>query len=401
VTTLASRAKYATELLAAVGAKKIPSTDIPAEIVRQLRNLNDERVNKQIAAVWGLVRETPADRKRLIAEWSRKMNPDVLAKADLGAGRAVFNKVCAQCHTLYGIGAKVGPEITGANRSDLAYLLENMFDPSAVIPKEYAATKFDLLDGRVITGILKEENANTLTVVTANETLTIAVKDVDKRTPSELSMMPDDLTKQATEPQIRNLIAYLKHTQQVPTLANAENVKDFFNGKDLTGWDGDKDVWSVENGEIVGKTAKGLKNNTFLKSTMDVTDFKLSLKVKLTPNEANSGIQFRSVPIEGGEMRGAQADIGKGWWGKLYEESARGLLVKDGGEKHVKENDWNEYVIEAYQGNVRISINGNICCDYFNDDKLARRGLIAFQVHSGGPTEVRFKDIKLEVIEKK
>jgi Domain of Unknown Function (DUF1080) len=107
------------------------------------------------------------------------------------------------------------------------------------------------------------------------------------------------------------------------------------------------------------------------------------------------------VPIEGGEMRGAQADIGKGWWGKLYEESARGLLVKDGGEKHVKENDWNEYVIEAYQGNVRISINGNICCDYFNDDKLARRGLIAFQVHSGGPTEVRFKDLKLEVIEKK
>ncbi|MEO2091400.1 MAG: family 16 glycoside hydrolase, partial [Gemmataceae bacterium] len=272
---------------------------------------------------------------------------------------------------------------------------------SAVIPKEYAATKIDLADGRVVTGIIKEENAATLTVVTANETLTIPVKDVDKRTPSELSMMPDDLTKQATEPQIRNLLAYLKHTQQVPTLATAENVKDFFNGKDLTGWDGDKDVWSVENGEIVGKTAKGLKNNTFLKSTMDVTDFKLSVKVKLTPNEGNSGIQFRSVPIEGGEMRGAQADIGKGWWGKLYEESARGLLVKEGGEKYVKANDWNEYVVEAWDGNVRISINGNVCCDYHNDDLLARRGLIAFQVHSGGPTEVRFKDIKLEVIEKK
>lgn len=401
VATLASRSAFAKELLAAVGAKKIPSTDIPAEIVRQLRNLNDESVSKQIATVWGVVRDTPADRKKLIADWSRKMNPDVLAKADLGAGRAVFNKVCAQCHTLYGVGGKVGPEITGANRADLNYLLENIFDPSAVIPKEYAATKIDLADGRVVTGIIKEETAATLTVVTANETLTIPVKDIDKRTPSELSMMPDDLTKQATEPQIRNLIAYLKHTQQVPTLATAENMKDFFNGKDLTGWDGDKDVWSVENGEIVGKTAKGLKNNTFLKSTMDVTDFKLSVKVKLTPNEANSGIQFRSVPIEGGEMRGAQADIGKGWWGKLYEESARGLLVKEGGEKYVKPNDWNEYVVEAWGGNVRISINGNVCCDYHNDDQLARRGLIAFQVHSGGPTEVRFKDIKLEVIEKK
>ncbi|MEO2088140.1 MAG: PVC-type heme-binding CxxCH protein, partial [Gemmataceae bacterium] len=117
VATLASRSAFAKELLAAVGAKKIPSTDIPAEIVRQLRNLNDESVSKQIATVWGVVRDTPADRKRLIAEWGRKMNPDVLAKADLGAGRAVFNKVCAQCHTLYGVGGKVGPEITGANRA--------------------------------------------------------------------------------------------------------------------------------------------------------------------------------------------------------------------------------------------------------------------------------------------
>jgi putative membrane-bound dehydrogenase-like protein len=400
VNTLASRSKYGVELLAAVGTRKIPSTDIPAEVIRQLRNLNDEVVNKQITAVWGVVRDTSADRKKLIADWTKKMTPAVLEKADLGAGRAVFNKVCAQCHTLYGVGGKVGPEITGANRADLNYLLENMFDPSAVIPKEYAATKIDLTDGRVITGIIKEQTTTTLTVLTANETLAIPVKEIDQRTPSELSMMPDDLTKQATEPEIRNLIAYLKHNQQVPALITAETAKDFFNGKDLTNWDGDKEVWSVENGEIVGKTEKGLKRNNFLKSTFDVTDFKLTLKVKLTPNEGNSGIQFRSVPIEGGEMRGPQADIGKGWWGKLYEESARGLLVKEGGEKHVKEGEWNEYVIEAVGSKVKMWINGQQVCDY-EDEKLAKRGQIAVQVHSGGPMEVRFKEIKLEVIEKK
>jgi putative membrane-bound dehydrogenase-like protein len=400
ISTLASRAKYASELLAAVGAKTIPASDIPAEIVRQLRNLNDESVNKQIVAVWGTVRDTPADRKRLIAEWGRKLNAVSATPPDLGAGRAVFNKVCAQCHTLYGVGAKVGPEITGANRQDLNYLLENIFDPSAVIPKEYAATKLDLIDGRVVTGIIKEETPSTLTVLTANETLTIPVRDVDLRTPSELSMMPDDLTKQATEPQIRNLIAYLRYTQQVPALVTADTAKDFFNGKDLTNWDGDKDVWSVENGEIVGKTKTGLKRNTFLKSTFDVTDFKLTLKVKLTPNTENSGIQFRSVPIEGGEMRGPQADVGKGWWGKLYEESGRGLLVKEGGEKHVKENDWNDYVVEAVGPTVKIWINGQQVADY-TDDKLAKRGQIAVQVHSGGPMEVRFKNLKLEVIEKK
>jgi len=208
--------------------------------------------------------------------------------------------------------------------------------------------------------------------------------------------MPDDLTKPLNETQLKTLFAYLKHTQQVLPLADAENAKEFFNGKDLTNWEGDAAVWSVQNGEIVGKSEKGLKANNFLKSTFDVTDFKLSLKVKLTPNEANSGIQFRSVPIEGGEMRGPQADIGKGWWGKLYEESARGLLVKEGGEKFIKENEWNDYVIEAVGPKVKMWINGELVCDY-TDDKLAKRGQIAVQVHSGGPTEVRFKELKLEV----
>ena len=400
IATLASRVGFAQELLAGLAAKTIPNADIPAETIRQLRNLNDKALNEKIASVWGLVRDTPADRKKLIGEWSRKLNPAVLAKADLGAGRAIYAKVCMQCHTFYGVGGKVGPEITGANRSDLNYLLENIFDPSAVIPKEYAAIKFDLLDGRVITGILKEENRATLTVVTATETLTLRAADVDKRTPSELSMMPDDITKPLSDVQVRDLVAYLKFNAQVPILGDAENAKEFFNGKDLTGWDFDKDVWSVDDGEIVGKTKTGLKANNFVKSTMDLKDFRLTLKTKLTPNTENSGIQFRSVPIEKGEMRGPQADMGKGWWGKLYEESGRGLLVKEGGEKFVKEGEWNDYIVEAIGPKVKMWINGNLICD-FEDEKMAKRGVIAFQVHSGGPTEVRFKDIKLEVIEPK
>jgi putative membrane-bound dehydrogenase-like protein len=397
IATLASRASYAKLLLAAVEAKKLPASEIPGETIRQLRNLNDKELNATIAEVWGTVRDTPADRKKMIADWQKKLTPNALTNADLGAGRAVYNKVCSQCHTLYGVGGKVGPEITGANRADINYLLENVFDPSSVIQKEYAATKLDLADGRAVIGIVKEENARTLTLLTANETLTIPVKDIDKRQPSELSMMPDDLTKPLSESQLKNLFAYLKHTQQVLPLADAENAKEFFNRKDLTNWDGDKDVWSVVDGEIVGKTEKGLKQNNFLKSMMEVTDFKLSLKVKLTPNTENSGIQFRSVPFKGHEMLGPQADIGKGWWGKLYEESGRGLLVKEGGEKFVKEGEWNDYVIEAVGPRVKMWINGELVCDY-TDDKLAKRGQIAVQVHSGGPTEVRFKDLKLEVI---
>jgi putative membrane-bound dehydrogenase-like protein len=395
--TLASRAGFAKELMSAVAAKKLPANDIPAEIVRQLRGFEDASLNKQIADLWGAVRDTPAERKALIAEWKKKLAAPTKTPADVHLGRAVFAKTCLNCHTLYAVGGKVGPEITGANRGNIDYLLENILDPSGVIPKEYAATRIVTTDERNIIGIVKSEVNGVLTVQTDRELLTIAAADIASRKASELSMMPDDILKQVNEHEFRSLIAYLQTQAQVPMLATADNAKDFFNGKDLTGWDGLEGLWKVEQGEIVGKTTTGLKQNSFLKSHTAVENFKLSLKVKLTPNKENSGIQFRSEPLADGEMRGPQADIGAGWWGKLYEESGRGLLAKEGGEKFVKPDEWNEYVVEAVGGTVKIWINGNLCTDY-TDEKLSRRGVIGLQVHSGGPMEVRFKDIKLEVL---
>jgi putative membrane-bound dehydrogenase-like protein len=404
IASLASRVAFGKLLFDAIDAKTIPASDVPAETIRSLRNFMDPAMNERILALWGSVRETAADRKKLIAAWQKKLT--TATDADLAHGRTVFAKVCQQCHTLYGIGGKVGPEITGANRGDLNYLLENIFDPSAVITKEYAATKLDLTDGRVVTGIVQGQSPTLVTVITANETLQIPISQIEKRTASDLSMMPDDLTKQLSEPELKNLIAYLRHSQQVPMKATADNAKEFFNGKDFTGWDMDETakelkVWSIENGEIVGKSATGLKRNTFLTSSLEVSDFKLTLKMKLVPNTENSGVQVRSIRIENGEMRGAQCDAGKGWWGKLYEESARGLLWKEDAERYVKENDWNEYVIEAKGSTIKTWLNGHPCVN-LTDDKLAKKGLIGLQVHSGkGPIEVRFKDLKLEVVEAK
>ena len=395
--TLAARVSFAKELMNAIAAKKVPSTDVPAEIVRQLRGYEDAAINKQLAELWGVVRESPAEKKKLIDLWKKQLTASTAPAGDVNLGRAVFAKTCQQCHTLYAIGGKVGPEITGANRGSIDYLLENILDPSAVIPKEYTATRITTTDDRVVNGIVKSEVNGVLTIQTEREILTIAVKDIASRKASELSMMPDDILKQVNEIEFRSLIAYLQTQSQVPMLANAENAKEFFNGKDLTGWDGDDGLWKVENGEIVGKSATGLKKNTFLKSHLAAENFKLSLKVKLTPNKENSGVQFRSVPLPDGEMKGPQADIGAGWWGKLYEESGRGLLAKEGGEKFVKPDEWNDYVVEAVGGHVKIWINGNLCTDY-EDDKLARRGIFGLQLHSGGPLEVRFKDIKLEVL---
>ncbi len=398
VGTLASRAAFARELLKAVGDKKIPAADVPADIVRQLRNLRNAEIDKQIAAVWGLVRNTPAEKTKMMAAY-RGMILKPGKAPDLALGRAIFAKTCQQCHTLFAAGGKVGPDITGANRADLKYLLENVIDPSAVIPKEYVATRIDLKNGRVVTGIVKAKDRVALTVATATETLTIPLGDIEEMAESNTSMMPDDQLKPFSDHEVRSLFAYLQSPTQTTYLATLDNAKDFFNGKDLTGWDGDPKLWSVENGEIVGKSP-GIKHNQFLKSQLVATDFRLSLKIKLVPNKENSGIQFRSVPLPDGEMRGPQADVGAGWWGKLYEESARGLLWDKSGEKHVKTDEWNDYVVEAVGGHVRTWINGQLCVD-LNDEKLSRRGIFGLQIHAGGPMEVRFKDLKLEVLGEK
>src|SRR5207248_3877155 len=155
--------------------------------------------------------------------------------------------------------------------------------------------------------------------------------------------------------------------------ATPDNAKDFFNGRDLTGWDGDPALWSVQGGEIVGKSP-GIKKNQFLRSQMAAADFRLAIKVKLVPNKENSGVQFRSEFLPDGEMRGPQADVGAGWWGKLYEESARGLIWPKSGEEFVKVDDWNEYVVEAVGSKVRTWINGHLCVD-LDDAMIARRGI--------------------------
>jgi hypothetical protein len=152
-------------------------------------------------------------------------------------------------------------------------------------------------------------------------------------------------------------------------------------------------LWRVENGEIIG-TSKGLPRNEFLVSQLLLADFRMSFDVKLVPNAGNSGIQFRSEALPQGEVKGYQADVGVGWWGKLYEEHGRELLWKESGEAHVLTDEWNRYEIVAVGDRIKTYINGKLCVDLI-DPPGAKRGIIALQLHSGGPFEVRFKDFEL------
>ncbi|GIX05571.1 MAG: hypothetical protein KatS3mg114_1440 [Planctomycetaceae bacterium] len=395
--TLASRASWARELLQAVTLRQIPLGDFTADLVRQLRSLKDESLESTISQLWGVVRETPQDKQRLIEAYRRLVQRTDLPTPDPSQGRAVFARVCQQCHVLFGEGRKVGPELTGSNRAQLDYILTNILDPSALIGRDYQVQVIVTHDGRTLNGIVKHEDPDKLLLATAQEDIVIGKADIEERVVSDKSMMPDDLVKTMSDQEFRALVAYLASPQQVPLPLTRDHAITFFNGRDLTGWVGNREIWSVEAGEIVGRSQQPVPRNEFLYSQLRVDDFRLEFEVKLVNNARNSGVQFRSLPREDGEMEGYQADIGAGWWGKLYEESLRGLLWDKPADHLVKVGDWNQYVIEAIGCRVRTWLNGTLCVD-LEDPAGRRQGVIALQVHAGGPTEVRFRNFKLTPI---
>jgi hypothetical protein len=179
-----------------------------------------------------------------------------------------------------------------------------------------------------------------------------------------------------------------------------------FNGKDLEGWEGRIDEywkWDAEQKAVVGSAPKGLKFNTFLCSKKPYGDFELTFKVKMTKG-ANSGVQIRSK-VENRETyqcAGPQCDMGQVYWGSLYGEHFGGMMKAapaDLVKKIVKEGDWNDYSIRAVGKHVTIKLNGETTVD---DDfpKAPDTGIIAFQLHSGGPMDVIFKNIRFAEIKK-
>ncbi len=216
INTLVSRPAYAKALLKAVADGKLPRSDVTAYHARQIRSLGDEGLIKQLSQVWGEVRGTLAEKKTQIARYKALLTAERLAKADLPQGRLVYNQVCASCHLLYGEGKHIGPDLTGSNRDNLDYLLENIVDPSAVVAADFRLSVVTLKSGRVLTGVVGEQTGRTLAVQTQTERVTLERSEVEEVRPTPLSLMPDGLFNNLRDEQVRDLIAYLMARQQVP-----------------------------------------------------------------------------------------------------------------------------------------------------------------------------------------
>ncbi|MEX0704928.1 MAG: PVC-type heme-binding CxxCH protein [Planctomycetales bacterium] len=216
VATLASRPPYALALLDAIGNGDVPRSDLSAFTVRQLQQFDEPALVKKLNDVWGTIRTTTEAKRRRIFEHKARLTPDALALADLARGRLLFENTCAKCHRMFGAGGEIGPDITGSQRTNLDYILENILDPSAIVEREYQMTTLLLADGRALSGLIAEENESAIVLHTLNEPLVVPKRDVEQRVASSVSIMPDGQLDPMRPDEVRDLIAYLAAPWQVP-----------------------------------------------------------------------------------------------------------------------------------------------------------------------------------------
>ena len=226
LSTLASRASTAEKLIAAMESDSIDPTTVPAFIVRQATALGSEELNKRLEEVWGRIVESGAEKQELYAKYRAVLRPRAIQGGNASRGRVLYEANCGQCHRLFGVGGKIGPDITGANRTDVDYWLENILEPNALIGKAYQTTRFLMFDGRVVSGIVKEENSEAFTVQSATEEVVLSKSDIDEAMSSNISLMPEGQLQPMTNQQVLDLFKYLTGPSQVSLPAKAGRTTD-------------------------------------------------------------------------------------------------------------------------------------------------------------------------------
>jgi putative membrane-bound dehydrogenase-like protein len=224
VVALTTSADRSIALAQALAGGVISRSDISAFAARQMRAYDNASVNSVLEEHWGMIavgsRDKAAETERLLAE----LTPQVLARADLRRGRELYRATCHACHGLFGDGISIGPDLTGSNRGDIHYLLENILDPAAVVGIDYQLHILHLQDQRVLAGLVrgKTDKAITLQMAGGPET-TVQLDEIGKHEISPGSMMPEGLLDNLSKNDIRDLIAYLRSPRQVP-LPSPEEV---------------------------------------------------------------------------------------------------------------------------------------------------------------------------------
>ena len=216
VSLLCGRAASGLELLKAVDAGRVAPREAPLDQLRRLALFKDDAIDKLIEKHWGKISPATAGEKL-----TRIRNIGVILSKSAGdrvAGKAVFLKNCGACHTLFGEGGKVGPDLTGADRKNRDWLLTQIVDPSAVIRPEFLAYVVNVKDGRTLTGLMVESTPDTVTLVDAKNVRSVVRRDlIDELKASPVSLMPEKILDALEDQQLRDLFGYLQGDGAVAT----------------------------------------------------------------------------------------------------------------------------------------------------------------------------------------
>ncbi len=213
--SLLSRSSSARAVLAAIDAKQVARTEITAPLVRQLQNIKDPEIEKWVQKNWGVVRTSSEEKQKIIAKFKEFLGTDAILRADAKHGRQLFSQTCAVCHTLFGEGGKIGPELPGSFE-DVDYLLLNIIDPNAIIGKDYQQTFITTKSGQFLAGIIASEDAREVVLKTLGDPVTVPRAEIAEMKTSDQSMMPEGLLLALDEQSVRDLFLYLRQRQQVP-----------------------------------------------------------------------------------------------------------------------------------------------------------------------------------------
>jgi putative heme-binding domain-containing protein len=209
---LAMRSSWAKQFLSAIESKAVDSRGVPREIIEKLSLLADSGISGRLSRIFGPIRPaTSTEHHARIDRFAR----DIRAGSGVPKpGKQLFDQQCARCHTLFGKGGKVGPDLTTYRRDDVENMLLNIVNPSAEVREGYGTLVVATSDGRILTGVLVEQDQNVLTLRGSDgKEFSLSRAEVESSRPSPASLMPEGLLNDFTPQQIRDLFAYLRSTQ--------------------------------------------------------------------------------------------------------------------------------------------------------------------------------------------
>jgi putative membrane-bound dehydrogenase-like protein len=204
-----ARSAPATAFLERVDRGEFSPQEIPVEQLRHLASHHSSEIDALVRKHWGNL--GPGSTEERLATMRRFSNDLRAAAGDSDAGKSLFKKHCATCHKLHGEGENIGPDLTIANRQDQAALLANIVDPSAVIRREYVAHVVVTTSGRVVTGLIAEQDAANVTLITSeSKRIKLSREEIDEITESEISQMPEKILEALSPQELRDLFSYLQ-----------------------------------------------------------------------------------------------------------------------------------------------------------------------------------------------